>query len=99
MKQIIILGASGHGKVVADIARLCGYESIVFLDDDKTKNYCGRYPVAGRCTEWNRSDGDIIVAIGDPAARRQIQESLEPDRLVTLVHPDAVTGEDGRCSD
>lgn len=94
MKQIIILGASGHGKVVADIARLCGYESIVFLDDDKTKNYCGRYPVAGRCTEWNRSDGDIIVAIGDPAARRQIQESLEPDRLVTLVHPDAVTGED-----
>ena len=94
MKQITILGASGHGKVVADIARLCGYESIVFLDDDKTKNYCGRYPVAGRCTEWNRSDGDIIVAIGDPAARRQIQESLEPDRLVTLVHPDAVTGED-----
>ena len=30
MKRLIIIGASGHGKVVADIARLRGYEDILF---------------------------------------------------------------------
>ena len=33
MNRITIIGASGHGKVVADIARLNGYMDIVFLDD------------------------------------------------------------------
>ena len=41
-KKIVIIGASGHGKVIADIARLNGYEEILFLDDDKSKRSCGR---------------------------------------------------------
>ena len=32
--KLTIIGASGHGKVVADIARLNGYDEIDFLDDD-----------------------------------------------------------------
>ena len=32
--KIVIIGASGHGKVVADIAKLNGYQEIVFVDDD-----------------------------------------------------------------
>lgn len=36
MKKIAIVGASGHGKVVADIAKKNGYESIVFLDDNES---------------------------------------------------------------
>lgn len=35
--KIVIIGASGHGKVIADIAKLNGYQEIIFLDDDKTK--------------------------------------------------------------
>lgn len=31
MKTLGIIGASGHGKVVADIAKKLGYEEIVFL--------------------------------------------------------------------
>ena len=46
-KKIIIIGASGHGKVVADIAKLNGYEEILFLDDDTSKRSCGRNPVVG----------------------------------------------------
>ena len=30
MKQLIIIGASGHGKVVADIAKKNGYEDIIW---------------------------------------------------------------------
>ena len=33
MKRLAILGASGHGKVVADCAELCGWESVSFFDD------------------------------------------------------------------
>ena len=32
--RLIIIGASGHGKVVADIAKLNGYTNIAFLDDE-----------------------------------------------------------------
>lgn len=31
MRKLAIIGASGHGKVVADIARKNGYSEIVFL--------------------------------------------------------------------
>ena len=41
MKKIAIIGASGHGKVVADIARLNQYQEIVFLDDNPTITVCG----------------------------------------------------------
>ena len=37
MKKIYIYGASGHGLVVADIARACGYEDMIFIDDGKNE--------------------------------------------------------------
>ena len=39
--KLTIIGASGHGRVAADIARLNGYDEIVFLDDDPEKISCG----------------------------------------------------------
>ena len=36
LKKIVIIGASGHGKVIADIAVRNGYEEIVFLDDNES---------------------------------------------------------------
>jgi len=33
INQIYIYGASGHGLVVADIAKACGYNDIIFIDD------------------------------------------------------------------
>ena len=36
LKKLIIIGASGHGKVIADIAVNNGYEDIVFLDDNES---------------------------------------------------------------
>ena len=45
--KIIIIGASGHGKVIADIAKLNGYKEIIFLDDDITKTKNGKYDVVG----------------------------------------------------
>ena len=64
MKKLVILGASGHGKVVADIARLNGYKKIVFLDDNKSITTCGRYEVVGTSENICDFNCDFFVAIG-----------------------------------
>lgn len=94
MKKLVIIGASGHGKVIADIARKNGYEEIVFLDDNESVYECGEYPVIGKSSEIEMIDADVIVGIGNAGVRKQIQESISKERMVTLVHPDAVVGED-----
>lgn len=88
---LYIIGASGYGKVVADIAKLNGYKNIFFLDDDKTKKTCGRYSVIG--TSNDVGNGDVIVAIGDARTRRKISERYK-DKLATLIHPETVIADD-----
>lgn len=91
--QLAILGASGHGKVVADIAAHCGYSKIVFLDDDETVLSCMGYPVVGTIRDTGSyADYDFFVAIGNAATRERIQREVlhQGLRIATLVHPSAV---------
>ena len=88
MKKLIILGASGHGKVIADIAVKNGYEKIVFLDDNEKVTECAGFPVVGKTTEAMCMDGDKFVAIGNANIREKIQINLA--NVVSLIHPDAV---------
>ena len=76
MRKLAIIGASGHGRVVADIARKNGYSEIVFLDDDENIHECGGYPVIGKSVEAGMIDADVIVGIGNASVRRRIQESI-----------------------
>ena len=94
MRKLAIIGASGHGKVVADIARKNGYSEIVFLDDDESIHECGGYSVIGKSSEAGTIDAGVIVGIGNAGVRKQIQESIPDEKLVTLIHPDAVVAED-----
>lgn len=94
MKKLAIIGASGHGKVVADIARKNGYKEIVFLDDDDRIHECGGYPVIGKSTEAGTIDADVIVGIGNADVRKRIQEAIPNEKSVTLIHPNAVVAED-----
>lgn len=93
MKSLVIIGASGHGRVVADIAELVGYKNILFLDDDDSLQKCGDYPVAGPVSSFIRYDADFIVAIGRAQTRQRIQCQLAQAgrNLPVLVHPGAVT--------
>ena len=93
MKEVIIIGASGHGKVLADIAALNGYTDIVFLDDNAEKTSCGAYPVAGTGRDAERyADGEFFVSIGSAKVREKIQTDLEEKgyAIATLIHPGAV---------
>lgn len=93
MKKLIIIGASGHGKVIADIAVQNGYEDIVFLDDDPRIKECAGFPVVGKTSMVANLVGDAIVAIGNAKIRERIQERIQNQervKLVTLIHPNAV---------
>ena len=69
-KKLIIIGASGHGRVVADIAKKNGYSNIAFLDDNIELKYCGIYPVIGTSQDVKKYlDADFIVAIGNARVR------------------------------
>ena len=92
MKKLCIVGASGHGRVVADIARQAGYTDIVFLDDDITRRNCGRYPVVGKTYTYSPEDGDLFVAIGNAEIRKRIMDKL--GTCISLIHPNAVIAEE-----
>ncbi len=91
---LVIIGASGHGKVVASIATLCGYTHILFLDDNPQIKTCLHFPVVGPVNLFTQyqTQADFIVAIGNPQIRQQLQSTLQQHavHLATLIHPQAV---------
>ena len=95
MKELIIIGASGHGKVVADIAKKNDYNSICFLDDNSSVSECDGYKVIGKTSDFVNYDCDMFVAIGNAEIRQKIQQQLMAanKKIATLIHPQAVIGE------
>lgn len=95
MKKLVIIGASGHGKVVADIASLRGeYSEIVFLDDNfQIKEIMG-YKVVGNLKDIIKfvKEYDIFVAIGDSNIRKKLQHQILAinGSVPILIHPTAV---------
>ena len=90
IRKLVILGASGHGKVVADIAVKNGYTEIVFLDDNPEVTLCAGYPVLGPISMLAETEGDVFAAIGNARIRRKETERY-PDRVFpTLIHPGAI---------
>ena len=95
--KLIIIGASGHGKVVADIAiKMNKWQSIAFLDDDQAIKISIGLEVIGKTADafTYKDEADFFVAIGNNAVREKVQEKLIEDGLnvVSLIHPSAVIG-------
>lgn len=95
MKQLAILGASGHGKVVAEAALVGGWDGVEFYDDAwPDKRRLGKWVVSGDTAALlkalGRFDG-VIVAIGGNAIRMDKVALLHEagGRLATVVHPAA----------
>jgi len=98
--KLIIWGASGHARVVADIIRVAGaYEIAGFLDDQHPENagksFEGSTILGGReCLRAQRERGvtHLIVAFGHCAGRLDaalfaVSQGLT---LATAIHPSAV---------
>jgi len=97
--KLIIIGASGHGKVVADIAiKMNKWQSIAFLDDDESIKISMGLEVIGKTADafTYKDEADFFVAIGSNTTREKIQEKLIEQGLnvASLIHPSAVIGTD-----
>ncbi|WP_342539706.1 acetyltransferase [Sporosarcina sp. FSL K6-1540] len=97
-EKLLIIGASGHGKVVADIAlKMNKWQSISFLDDDESIKSSMEIEVVGRSIDAFRhiQDCDIFVGVGNNETREKVQEKLEADgaSIPILIHPTAVIAE------
>jgi sugar O-acyltransferase (sialic acid O-acetyltransferase NeuD family) len=96
--NLLIIGASGHGKVIADIAiKMKKWHKISFLDDnEKIKSSMG-IEVIGKISDSIKylKDYDFFVAIGNNTVREKIQDKLVAigASIPVLIHPEAVIGE------
>ncbi|MBR6951293.1 MAG: acetyltransferase [Oscillospiraceae bacterium] len=90
-KKVIIIGAGGHGKVIADIVINAGDELLGFLDDDSEKTSLAGFPVLGSIADASRwPDAYFVVAIGEPAVRERIAESMPWAKWYTAIHSSAI---------
>lgn len=93
LNRLIIIGASGHGRVVADIAKLCGYTEIVFLDNNPDLKECAGCLVAGSASMVKELEGDVFVAVGNMVFRKKLMEQSAERKFPVLIHPKAVVAE------
>ncbi len=91
-EQVIIIGASGHGKVVADIVRRSGDTLLGFLDDNEAlPPKIAGIPVLGKVADYVRyPDVFFVIGIGNSAIREKIARQLDGVRWYTAIHPSAV---------
>jgi sugar O-acyltransferase (sialic acid O-acetyltransferase NeuD family) len=95
MTKLLIIGASGHGRVAADCAEAMNcYSEICFADaiyPEQQQNL--HWPVVGDDDFWRKhiNDYHFIVAIGNNEIRAKfINEVIRlGGKLATLVHPSA----------
>jgi sugar O-acyltransferase (sialic acid O-acetyltransferase NeuD family) len=102
---VIVYGASGHGKVVADILRACGVEVEGFVDDDPLKSAeVSGLKILGDA-KWlaeraAREPVAVALGIGDNFARRAVAERsvMAGVQLLTAVHPSATIAPSAKIS-
>lgn len=86
-RRLLIIGASGHGRVCADVAEKMNlWDEIVFADDNPPAVFPYRI-IGGSTVEWAE---DCFVGIGSSAIREKLSKGRN---LVKLIHPNAVIGD------
>lgn len=90
LKDIIIIGAGGHARVIADMVKKSGDNVKGFLDDDLSKD-----GVIGKIDDCKKfSDCFFVIAIGNNEIRKEIAEKFPDLKYRTVIHPRAVISED-----
>jgi UDP-N-acetylbacillosamine N-acetyltransferase len=106
-QSVVIWGASGHAKVVADIIRLNNrFELKGFIDDvDKQQRQFLGLPVFGGVEALSglKKDGVTHIVVGFGNCEKRLKRS-EVDRkegfsLATIIHPSAVIAADVSIGD
>ena len=88
---IILIGGSGHARVIIDCIRASGGEVFGILDDGLAAGTAVLgTKVLGKTADYEQyADHPFLIAIGNNAVRRKIAERLHV-RWATVVHPAAL---------
>ncbi len=89
-KSVVIIGAGGHARVVADIVKKSGDTVAGFLDDFNTGD--GILGVIDDCIKYADSCS-FVIAIGSNKVRRTIAQKYSELKYYTAIHPSAVIAE------
>jgi sugar O-acyltransferase (sialic acid O-acetyltransferase NeuD family) len=99
MKNLLIIGASGFGRDIYNMATECiGYQTEYvikgFLDDNKNALASfGNYPpIVNSIKDYVVQDGDVFIcALGDVHIKRNIVHSIleKGGSFISLIHPTA----------
>jgi sugar O-acyltransferase (sialic acid O-acetyltransferase NeuD family) len=108
LNEIVVIGAGGHARVVADVIRLMG-ELTIHGFIDQAANRRGEPFVGARIIGGDQELDDVLrsgvahaaVAVGDNEARMRIGEELVQKgfRLPVLIHPSATVAADVAIGD
>ena len=88
-KSVVIMGAGGHAKVVADIIKKSGDKVVGFLDDfNKGEEILG---TIADCVKFENCS--FVIAIGLGKVRKNISEKYPELDYYTAIHPKAIISE------
>ncbi|MGC4130434.1 MAG: acetyltransferase [Bergeyella sp.] len=82
-----LYGASGHGKVVAEIAIENGISVDGFIDRNKAIKTCLGFPVSD---EMPLETKEIFISIGNNQTRKKIAQTLCENQFLNLIHPKSI---------
>ena len=95
-QKLILIGAGGHSKSVADSIDLTTYELIGFLDGNKTGSHMN-LPIIGKSLEdvEDYREYKYFVAIGDVSARKMWFEKLQSHgvNIINIIDKTAVVAD------
>lgn len=84
-KNVVVLGASGHAHVIADVVSAMGDKVVAFLDDDQHNNVR-----SGSISDYVKfKNAEFIIGIGNADIRESLANSLNV-KWFTAIHPSAI---------
>lgn len=97
--SLVIVGAGGHGREVADVALAAGHTVRGFIDDgapDLEPLQRRRAELLGGTALLDGLDDEVLLGIGDSASRARLDQTVQALQLRSpaIVHPAATVGTD-----
>ena len=101
MKEIYLIGAGGHCKIVIDlISYLDDYKICGIYDDKSNGNFCN-IDIIGKVNdiENEESEREYFICIGNDNVRKDFSLKFNKLRWATLIHPTSIISKTAKIDD
>lgn len=88
MSNICLFGASGHGKVVKDVATSTNIVIEAFIDDNPKSEFLHETPIVTSAEMATYAGNKFLISIGNNRIRKVISQKIKND-FATLIHKTA----------